>query len=454
LRNWKSISNLRDFFTKGHERSIAAKKNIAISFIIKGGSVLMLLVTVPMTIDYVNTKQYGIWITLSSIIGWFSFFDIGFGNGLKNKLAESIARGQDQLARIYISTTYLILALIAIALLAAFVLVNNFLDWSRILNVSPFFAEELSLVSLILFTIFCFQFVLQLLVTVCVANQNAMMATLIGFFGNLIGLSLVFALTKFTTGSLFYLCLSIGLGPLISLVVFSFVLYGKTYKKYSPSFKLADLSYGGRLMHLGVRFFFIQLGFIFFYNANNVIISRTIGPEVVTAYSVAFQYFSVITMISGIIMTPFWPAFTEADAKQDYEWIKQTVSKLEKLCAGIFLLSMAMLVVSPWVYSFWLGKKIDIPFSLSAVFSFYVALNTLRTVYCYYMNGVGKIKLQIYMLIICAFINIPLAIFLGKMFGITGVILSTTILSFFCCIIEFTQYRKLINGKALGIWNA
>ena len=49
------------------------------------------LVLVPLTINYLNPTKYGIWITLSSVIGWFSFFDIGLGNGLRNRFAEAIA---------------------------------------------------------------------------------------------------------------------------------------------------------------------------------------------------------------------------------------------------------------------------------------------------------------------------------------------------------------------------
>src|SRR5665647_2891168 len=90
---------LTDFFTKGHERSIKAKKNILASFVIKGLSIAISLVLVPLTINYINPSRYGIWLTLSSIIAWFSFFDIGFGNGLRNKFAEALAEGQEELAR-------------------------------------------------------------------------------------------------------------------------------------------------------------------------------------------------------------------------------------------------------------------------------------------------------------------------------------------------------------------
>ena len=76
------LSTLRqqgiNFFTKGHKRSLEAKKNIIGSLLIKGCSIAIGLVAVPLTINYINPAQYGIWLTLSSMIAWFSFFDIGF----------------------------------------------------------------------------------------------------------------------------------------------------------------------------------------------------------------------------------------------------------------------------------------------------------------------------------------------------------------------------------------
>ncbi|MDR1742681.1 MAG: hypothetical protein LBR48_02540, partial [Dysgonamonadaceae bacterium] len=49
------------------ERSTNAVKNIVASFGIKGVSIAVQLLLVPMTINYVNPTQYGIWLTLSSI---------------------------------------------------------------------------------------------------------------------------------------------------------------------------------------------------------------------------------------------------------------------------------------------------------------------------------------------------------------------------------------------------
>ena len=86
---------IKGFFTKGHERSIKAKKNIISSFVIQGISIGISLIMIPITLSYVNASQYGIWLTLSSIVTWFSFFDIGLTQGLRNKFAEARAKDSD-----------------------------------------------------------------------------------------------------------------------------------------------------------------------------------------------------------------------------------------------------------------------------------------------------------------------------------------------------------------------
>ncbi len=124
------------FITKGHERSVRAKKNIVSSLVIKGASIAISFLTLPITLNYVDSSTYGVWLTMSSIVGWFVFFDVGLTQGLRNKFAEAKTIGDYRLARVYVSTTYAILAIIFVGVWIVFLIVNNFLDWSKILNVS------------------------------------------------------------------------------------------------------------------------------------------------------------------------------------------------------------------------------------------------------------------------------------------------------------------------------
>lgn len=44
-------------------------------------SIIISLLLVPVTLNYLNSYEYGVWLTLSSILVWINYFDIGLGNG-------------------------------------------------------------------------------------------------------------------------------------------------------------------------------------------------------------------------------------------------------------------------------------------------------------------------------------------------------------------------------------
>lgn len=46
---------------------------------------------IPLMIGYLGQEQFGVWSTLLTVISWVVFFDLGVGNGLRNKVAESLA---------------------------------------------------------------------------------------------------------------------------------------------------------------------------------------------------------------------------------------------------------------------------------------------------------------------------------------------------------------------------
>lgn len=447
------LSFFGNLLNKGHSRTVKARKNILASFVIRGCNIVISLVLVPLTIHYINPSQYGIWLTLSSIIGWLSFFDIGFGNGLKNKFAEAIATGNHQLARIYLSTTYAILGMIMGAVLLIFNVVNPFLNWSAILNAPPEMAAQLSVLALLVFSFFCIQFVLQLITTIITANQQPAKASFFNLLGSAISLLVIYILTKTTSGNIVYLGLVLGLAPIVVLIASSIWFYSHEYRSYAPSFKHVHFSYARNLMSLGVKFFFIQIAAIIFYETSNLIIAQLYGPAQVTSYNVAYKYFGVIPMVMGIIMTPFWSAFTEAWVKKDLHWIKGTVSKLTKLWLWLSILSGLMLIIAAWVYRIWVGKEVIVPFSISATIAAYVVINGWNSIYSQFLNGVGKVKLQLYLAVIGSLLNIPLAIFLGKHLGIYGVVLSTALISVVSAIVTPIQYKKVVSNQAFGIWN-
>lgn len=447
------IRLFKGYFDKGHTRSTNILKNIFASFFIRGCSIAISLFLVPLTIRYVNPTQYGIWLTLSSIIGWFGFFDIGFGNGLRNKFTEALAKGEHDLARVYVSTTYAILGIIIGVVLALFCCINPFLNWVKILNAPSSMARELTILALIVFVFFCLQFILQLITTIITANQQPAKAAFFNLLGSVFSLIVIFILTKTTSGNLIYLGLALGCTPVLVLTSSSLWFYTHQYRKYAPSLKLVNFSYARNLMTLGLKFFIIQIAFVILYETSNIVITQLFGPAQVTPYNIAYKYFSVVPMVFSIVLTPFWSAFTEAYVKKDEQWIRNTIRKLQKFWLLFLAGALLMLALSAKVYQLWVGSLVQVPFLLSASIFLYVMINAWCMIFSMFLNGVGKLKLQLYSSLFGAIVNIPLAIFLAKQIGIAGVVLSTCILGLFSAVWSPLQYRKIMNNTATGIWN-
>ena len=443
------------FMSKGHERTVLAKKNILATFLIKGLNIGIGLILVPLALDYLNTTKYGIWITLSSVVGWFGFFDIGLGHGLRNKLAESLALGKHELGRIYVSTTYAILTLIVVSMLIIFFSINPFLQWDKILNVSSDITlnSELNKLAIIVFSFFCVSFVFKLITTILTADQRPAFASLFDLIGKIVALVIILILINNTEGSLLYLAIALSGSPVLVLIIVSLFFFTGKYKSFRPSWKYIDFSKGKSLFSLGLKFFVIQIAAVMLYSTNNIIISQILGPEEVTPYNITFKYFNTILMIFSIVVSPFWSAFTEAWVKRELFWIKNIIKKLIKIWVLLAVMGIVLLLLSNWVFEVWVGKYINIPFSLSIMVLAWVLINAWNSIFSQFLNGVGKIKLQMIVGLTAALVNIPLAVYLGRIYGINGIIMANLLVLSIGVWLYPLQYLRLIKERAKGIFN-
>ncbi|MBJ2172617.1 MATE family efflux transporter [Aureibaculum sp. A20] len=446
-------------FFKGHERTVKAKKNIIVSFGIKGVSIIIGFLMIRITLHYLDKTTYGVWLTLTSFISWFSFFEIGLGNGLKNRLAEALAKKQYKLAKIYVSTTYAILFIISSIIGIIFFIFNSFLDWTIILNTDKSLMNELSLVSLIVFGSFLFNFVLKLISTVLVADQRPAVGNTFGPVGNLISLILIYVLTLTTDGSLFYLAWILSVVPVLVLLSATIYFYNSDYKKIAPSIKWVNFKYAGDLFNLGLKFFVIQISTLIMFQSSNFIIAHFFGPAEVTPFQIAYKLFSVLLMIFSIVVSPFWAAYTEAWTLKDVKWIKNSTKTLFRVWLGLVALGIFLFIISDTFFELWLSKKemesIHISYKLKLSLLFYFLLFTFGGIYNMFINGVGKLAVQMYSLLIGAILFIPMSIFFIQYlgWGIESVVIASIIANFYSPLIAPIQYRKIILNKAHGIWN-
>jgi len=446
---------LHGHLSKGQERSVKAKKNILISLFVKGGSILISFILVPLTINYINPERYGIWLTLSSIVAWFSFFDIGITHGLRNKFAEAVAIEDHDSAQMYVSTTYGILGVIFIAIWLLFLAVNPFLDWSSLLNLSEEYRAEVSTLALIVFTYFCLRFILRTITTVLTADQQPGKASLIDLIGQFIALLTIVALIKTTEGSLVYLGLGLCVAPLVALVGANVFFFKGKYKRYSPVIGKVKFSHAKSLFNLGLIFFVIQVAGIIQYQSANVIISRGFGPEDVTAYNIVYKYFGILNIVFAIFLSPFWTAATDAFFKDDIAWIRNSVKKYNQLIILFIFGGCLMLLFSEKFYELWLGKDtVRIEFSLSLWCFVFFVFSMFSNIYVSFLNGISALKLQFWTCVLSPFLYVALAMLFIQYYkmGVYALFVASILANFNGIILAPIQYYMVVIKKKKGIW--
>lgn len=445
---------IKTFFNKGNKRSARAKKNIAAMVVLRGVSVICSLIVVPLTINYVSKYEYGIWLTISSLVAWLSFFDLGIGNGLRNKFIEAVETGKHRLAKIYVSTSYAIISIVVCIVWLLAVIASFLIDWCDILNADVSLESELLWTVVIVVTNFSLLFILGLNRTLLNAVQKPAIASAFDTFTQILLCLILLILVHTTHGTLVNLALAMGATSLFVLLISNVWTFQGILKKYSPSLKKVRFRMAKGIMSMGIMFFFIQIIGIAFYQTNNLIISHFVGPSEVTVYNIAYKYMNVLSMIFTILITPFWSAYAEANVKGDYAWMKSTTKRLVQIFGALAILGGVMVLISPVFYKIWLNGLVKVPFIVTfLVFGFHIC-NIWSTLWTQLLCGFGKIRLQVIFSTLCCLSYLPMGIYGCKHYGLIGLLVASLI-SFvlFTSWFGIIQVNKLINQSATGLWN-
>lgn len=443
------------FFNKmvsGNSRTQIVKKNIAGSLLIKGISIIVSFVMVPMTLGYVSSELYGIWLTLSSVMVWLNFFDIGFTLGLKNKLAEALALRDTHRGRHLVSTTYAIMIIVFVPLALIIWGIIPFVDWCSFLNVSSEFADEIRSALYVIGACFCLQMILNVLTAVISAYQKTALSASFPVIGNIFSLIVIFLLTKTKLVSLTYLALAISAMPIIVIALATLILFRTTFKEVSPALHYMSRKYVKDLFYLGAKFFLIQIQVVVLFQTTNILISNLSGPNEVTSYNIVYKYIHVALMIFNIILTPLWPAFTDAYTKRDFLWMRKVYNRVMILWLMSAICIVLMVIASPLVYDLWIGDKAQIPLLMTIVVAIYMIINSLDSLQVFLINGTGCVRLQTYVTLVGLIFHIPLSFLIGQYIGCYGVLASLILITAFYTTIFTIQINRIINNKAEGIW--
>ena len=425
-------------------RSKNINTQIILSFFLKFLSISLGFVIIPKTLNILGNDQYGVWLTILSVVSWIVSFDVGIGNGLRNKLTESLSLGEYESSCKYISTAYCSLALIGLTIIIVASAIFPFINWHKVFNTTVITNNELRNSFYVITIAVIINFVIIIVNQVMNAFQKTALTNMSGILHS--SLFLIMLLCFKVVNNLYLITCLYSLSLIISGVITSFIFYRKRME-YIPKLKWFDISKVKDILKLGGGFFIIQIATLVMFSLTSMLIIQLLTAKDVAIYNVTFRLFSTLTLAFSIIVTPYWSAFTEAYKKSDFLWIKSSLNRLQIFLGITFFFAIVLICFHQNILDLWLGKsKVKPGVSVAFMMALYSIVLNWSNIYSHYLNGIGKIRVQTVVAVVQALLVIPLCLIFTKYFdfGLVGIMLSLVI-----CMVPFAIIGPAITYRNL-----
>ena len=396
--------------------------NMLGAFGVKGLSLCLSLFTMPAYMRFFqNQTVLGVWFTIVSVLNWILYFDLGLGNGLRNKLPEAVEKRNERKIKELISTTYFTMIVLVMVLGIIGIILIPTLNWNNIFNVDVSLVNNEVLVHCVIIVYYgiLLQFIVRLVTSVLYALQQSAIVNFLSLISSVcVVLALVLIPSSTMETNLYVMATINVIAMSLPYIVVSFWVYGKILKKSYPSIKYFKKDEVNEIIKIGCSLLWLQLIFMVVSSTNEFLISKFTTPDYVVEYQAYYKIFKTGGMVFSLALTPIWSAVTKAQAKGDYRWIKKIYKIFLAACIVCLVIELAIVPVLQPLMNIWLGKdSIDASTFAGIAFAFSGTIFVVHSVNTSIGNGISYFKVQMIWMTFAAIIYIPLSYFMVQVTG-------------------------------------
>jgi O-antigen/teichoic acid export membrane protein len=394
----------------------------------KSAVLLVSAISIPITVRYLGPENFGVWVTISTALSMLLVLDLGVANALTNFISEAYARDDRDHASTY--TTTALGVMLAISLLIAGIAwwIWPSLHWDRLFHLSS--AAEAPTVGRAVaaaLAIFLVGLPAGLAPKILGGYQELRAANLFIAAGSLLNLLSIIVLVHLQAGLVALVTASsaalVGANLLALVWIFFF------HKPWlAPRLKHVQRRAARRMMQSGSEFFVLQVAGLIAFNSDNLVVAHYLGPAQVATYSVAWRLVGYAAIAQTLVAPSLWPAFSEAFARGDLLWIRQTFRHTMALTMGIALAaSLLFALAGRWIIRIWASRAAVPTEELLLLMCVWVLISTFMNNTATILVAKGETRSLAIVGLIAAAANLALSIYWVQRIGAPGVILATIV---------------------------
>lgn len=431
------------------KRNARLKLQVILTFGLKGLSMILSFALVPLSINILGANEYGLWLTIFSFVNFFLFFDLGLGNGLKNKITLSLANNDIDATRSYISTGYVVFASLSLILISLLVITLSTFNMHSLLNTSGVSDDKAKQAMIIVGVTMISSFTFSFVYNISAAQQKISFANVGMILNNGFAvLVLVYLNISRTPITITSMALITAFALTTSMLITNIIFF-KRNPGLIPSFRNFKTDLLRSILRLSTGFFIVQIQVIIISFTDTIIINKYLGNYEVTRYNLVYKLFNAVIILLSMISMPLWTVFTEAFSKKDNIWIKSIFKRFNyMILAATVVFILLGIFINPILF-LWTHHNYQIPAILIAGMIIYHVAYAWNYNYSVFLNSISAIRVQLPYLMITSIINIPLCIyFIHLGLGSAGVVLASALCVLpFSFIGPYTSYKRVRLNK-------
>lgn len=411
------------------------------------------LLQVPLVVGALGDEAFGLWMTLTSIANLVQFADLGLGIGAQNRLTEKFTLAEFAGARTLFGSVFVFLAGVGLVLGTGLTLLLPALDLPALFHLrDPVTAGQAPLAALALGWVFCAGFPLGLAQRLAFARQEGWMHNVAQAAGSIASLVLV-AWGAHAGWSLAVLVTaaqgSLLLGPALLLVVQLAQLRWLDPRRLSLHFGSVR-----ELLGPGAFFSVQQIVSTVMFSLPQVVISASLGAAAVTPYNLVQRLFNLFAVVQNAFLLPLWPAYTQALARRDFDWMRSALRRsFQATALGCVAPLLVCAAFAPPLIRLWLGDgSVEPGWLLVWLLCLWNILTFLQQPCLYLLVAVSEVRRCTYYSLLSAVIGTALMCGLVRPFGVPGVVLGLILgylpFSFAGNLIEVRRYLRAPGATA------
>lgn len=435
------------------EESNQRKSGAILSYVAIIINTLVQLIYTPFLIRMLGQSEYGLYSLVSSIIGYLTVLDLGFGNAIIVYTAKYRAQKKYEEERKLHGMVFIIFCIIGV--IAALLGLVLYFNVNNIFGATMTSAElsKTKIMMLILAFNLAITFPFSIYSSIITAYEKFTFQKILSIVNTLMKPLLMMPL-------LFLGYKSISMTAVITIINIVVLLSNYLYCKNKLNIKIKFQVFDKTLFKTIFGYsFFIFLGTIVDkvnWSVDQFVLGAVSGTIAVSLYSVAAQINTLFMNISSCCCSVMLPKLSKmvSNKATEKEFNNEFIKFGRIQWYIIFLLMSGLVIFGKRFISMWVGVGFEKSYYVMLLLVVPLGFVLIENIGVYIMQAKNLHKAKAIVTIICAIFNVIISIPLASKYGAIGSALGTSITLIICNIIILNiYYYKVVKLNVIKFWD-